>query len=123
MGVEGYFNMMAELLGGVAPPPEADATILAEMAKLGIVPGRKFEMFSLDPAVQTAIKDVPQVALEKIEANKPLIGVVVDGWILTKGLGDYGTDYLKRAVVAAFGWGGQPSTGRRLSKHGSRQQW
>jgi len=105
MGTEGYFNMLAELLGGVAPPPEADAAILAEMVKLGIVPGRKFEMASLDPAMQTAIKDVPQAALEKIEANKPSIGVVVNGWIITKGLGDYGTDYLKRAVVAAFGWG------------------
>ena len=27
-----------------------------------------------------------------------------DGWVITKGLGVYGTDYMKRAVVAAFGW-------------------
>ena len=27
-----------------------------------------------------------------------------DGWIITKGLGEYGTNYMKRAVVAAFGW-------------------
>ena len=26
------------------------------------------------------------------------------GWTYTKGLGVYGTDYMKRAVVAAFGW-------------------
>jgi len=39
------------------------------------------------------------------------LGVVVDGWVITKGLGDYGTDYLKRAVVAAFGWGANLSTG------------
>ena len=32
------------------------------------------------------------------------MGAVVDGWVITKGLGTYGTDYLKRAVVAAFGW-------------------
>lgn len=105
MGVEAYFNMMADLMGDVAPPSEADAPILAEIAKIGIVPGQKFEMSDLDPAVKAAIKDVPQVALKKIEANKPSVGVVVDGWIITKGLGDYGTDYLKRAVVAAFGWG------------------
>ena len=28
----------------------------------------------------------------------------MDGWLVTKGLGVYGTDYMKRAVVAAFGW-------------------
>ncbi|MCB9924276.1 MAG: DUF1254 domain-containing protein [Planctomycetaceae bacterium] len=105
MGTEGYFNMMADLLGSDAPPAEADAPILARMAKIGIVPDQQFELSSLDPAVQAAMKDVPEVALKKIEANKPSLGVLVDGWVITKGLGDYGTDYMKRAVVAAFGWG------------------
>jgi hypothetical protein len=29
---------------------------------------------------------------------------MVNGWIITKGLGVYDTNYMKRAVVAAFGW-------------------
>ena len=29
---------------------------------------------------------------------------MVNGWVVTEGLGTYGTNYLKRAVVAAFGW-------------------
>jgi hypothetical protein len=32
------------------------------------------------------------------------VGEIVNGWIVTKGLGVYGTNYMKRAVVAAFGW-------------------
>ena len=32
------------------------------------------------------------------------MGVIVNGWVVTKGLGTYGTDYMKRAVVAAYGW-------------------
>ncbi|MCI0333433.1 MAG: DUF1254 domain-containing protein [Planctomycetes bacterium] len=103
-GVDGYFDLMAKLLGGAAPPAKKDAPIIAEMAKIGIVPGKPFEFDKLDPSVQAALKNVPAEALKKIEADKESLGKVVDGWLITKGLGGYGTDYLKRAVVAAFGW-------------------
>jgi hypothetical protein len=104
MGTAGYFDRMAKLMGGPAPAAAADAPMLARMAKIGIVPGQPFDMGKLDPAVQTALKDVPQSALSKIEASKASLGAMVDGWVVTKGLGTYGTDYVKRAVVAAFGW-------------------
>jgi hypothetical protein len=105
MGTEGYFNLMAKLIGSSAPPVAGDAPMLARMAKIGIVPGQPFEMSKLDPAVQAALKDTPQTALRKIEANKDVLGAMVNGWVITKGLGTYGPDdYLKRAVVAAFGW-------------------
>jgi hypothetical protein len=104
MGTEGYFNLMARLMGGDAPPAAEDAPMIARMAKLGIVPGAPFEMSKLNPAVQAALKDIPQTALKKIEANRSSMGKIVDGWVVTTGLGHYGTDYMKRAVVAAFGW-------------------
>ncbi|MEX2093539.1 MAG: DUF1254 domain-containing protein [Pirellulales bacterium] len=104
LGTEGYFNLLAKLMGQAAPPAKEDAPLLARMAQLGIVPGQTFEMSKLDPAVQAAIQDVPEAALKKIGANEDSLGAVVNGWIVTKGLGVYGTDYLKRAVVAAFGW-------------------
>jgi hypothetical protein len=104
MGTEGYFNLMAKLMATAAPPAAGDAPILARMAKIGIEPGRPFELSRLDPAVQAALKDVPQTALKKIEANKDILGRIENGWVITKGLGTYGTDYMKRAVVAAFGW-------------------
>jgi hypothetical protein len=104
LGTAGYFDLMAKLMGGDAPPAKEDAPVLARMARIGIVPGRPFEMDKLDSAVQAALQDVPQTALKKIEASKQSMGEMVDGWIVTKGLGDYGTDYMKRALVAAFGW-------------------
>ncbi|MBV8187902.1 MAG: DUF1254 domain-containing protein [Alphaproteobacteria bacterium] len=104
MGTAGYFDRMAKLMGGPAPAAAADAPLVARMAKIGITPGQPFDMSKLDPAVLAALKDVPQSALSKIEASKASLGAVVDGWVVTKGLGTYGTDYLKRAVVAAFGW-------------------
>jgi hypothetical protein len=104
MGTQGYFNLMARLLDGAAPPATEDAPMLARMAKIGIIPGKPFEMSKLDPAVQAALKDVPQSALKKIEGNKDSLGEIVNGWVVAKGLGTYGTNYLKRATVAAFGW-------------------
>ena len=104
MGIEGYFNRMAELMGGAAPPAKEDAAILARMAKIGIVPGQPFKLSSLDVSIQEALENLPTEALNKIEANKDALGEIKNGWIITEGLGEYGTNYLKRATVAAFGW-------------------
>jgi len=104
MGTEGYFNLMANLMGSAAPAATEDAPMLTRMAKIGIVPGKPFEMNKLDPTVQSALQNIPQTALNNIEANKSSMGTIVNGWVVSKGLGTYGADYMKRAVVAAFGW-------------------
>ena len=44
MGTDGYFNLMAKLMGDAAPPAAEDAPMLAKMAKIGIVPGKPFDM-------------------------------------------------------------------------------
>jgi len=104
MGTEGYFNWMTKVMCKDAPPAAEDAPMLAKMAALGIEPCRPFEISKLDPAVQAALEDLPEIALKKISDNQASLGEKVAGWQVTKGLGEYGTDYMKRAVVAAFGW-------------------
>jgi hypothetical protein len=104
MDTSTYFNMLAKLMGGAAPPAPEDAPILARMAKIGIVPGQPFDMSKLDSAVQTALKDVNSAAMKGIADNKASLGAIVNGWVITKDLGVYGTNYMKRAVVAAYGW-------------------
>ena len=104
MGTEGYFNKLADLMCKDAPPAAADAPMLARMAKLGIEPCKPFKLANLDPALQAKLADLPQVALKEIGANQSTLGREVKGWTFTSGLGVYGTDYMKRAVVAAFGW-------------------
>jgi hypothetical protein len=99
-----YFNMMTRLMGAAAPPAKEDAPLLARMATIGIEPGKPFDPAKLSPEVQAALKDLPKTALQKIEANKEKMGSIVNGWVISKGLGVYGTDYMKRAVVAAYGW-------------------
>jgi hypothetical protein len=64
MDLATYFNMMANLMGDVAPPAAQDAPMVAKMAKIGLVPGKSFDLAKLDPAVQAALKDVVIVASE-----------------------------------------------------------
>jgi hypothetical protein len=105
MGVSEYFNRMAKLMGGDAPPAAEDAPIVAKMAKIGIVPGQPFDITKLDPAVQEAIKDMPKRTLAKIVAQAAGESKLINGWkvggLMT---GYYGTNYFARALVAAVGW-------------------
>ena len=105
MSTEAYFNWLSKRMCDAAPAYAADAPALAKFAKIGFEPCKPFEMAKLDPALQAALKDLPKTALAKINDNREAsMGRLVDGWSITKGLGVYGTDYMKRAVVAAFGW-------------------
>ncbi len=105
MDISSYFNMLAKLMGDVAPPDPIDANQVQEMAKIGIVPGKQFEISKLSPEVQKALSNVNQIAMEKInnEMNKNG-GFVQNGWLIPGATGTYGTNYLARATVAAFGW-------------------
>lgn len=101
MGTAGYFNLLSKLMCKDAPPPEADKPMLEKMAKIGMAPCKPFDPSKLDARVQ---EDLPKKALANIEAHNNDIGKTVNGWVISKGLGRYGTDYMKRAVIAAFGW-------------------
>ena len=102
LGTAGYFNMMTKLMCKDSPPAPADAPLLERMKTIGIEACKPFDATKLDAATQAAL---PKLALEKIGENKDKsMGTMVNGWVVTKGLGVYGTDYMKRAVVAAFGW-------------------
>jgi hypothetical protein len=103
MSTSTYFNMMAKLMGSSAPPAADDGPMLGKMAKIGLVPGKPFEMDQLDPAVQAALKDVPRMASAKIFSQKDTSGAKQNGWLIPAAAGAYKT-YLERALVAAFGW-------------------
>lgn len=104
MSAAEYFNRMTRLMGDAAPPAPQDGPMVERMARIGIIPGQPFEAAKLTPSVQEALKDLPRRALAQIAAHRVDMGAHVNGWVKTTGLGQYGTDYMKRAVVAAFGW-------------------
>ncbi len=104
MSAEEYFTRMLRLMATSAPPAPGDAPFLARIARIGMVPGQPFDASKLSPAARGSLKDLPQHALAAIGSHREGMGTIVNGWVVSKGLGHYGTDYMKRAVVAAFGW-------------------
>jgi len=104
MDTSTYFNMMAKLMCKAAPPAQEDGPMLARMATIGLEPCKTFDITKLDAATQAALKDTGKAGLARIEGNQKNAGRMENGWSITVGLGVYGTDYLKRATVAAFGW-------------------
>lgn len=99
-----YFTMMADLMKN-NPPAPADAPMLAQMGRLGISPGKKFDPSKLDPAVQKALQTVPQESFKTIMGHFKSAGRQENGWIFTTHTGQYGVDYLQRALITAIGLG------------------
>ena len=104
LSTEAFFNLLAELMVD-NPPAKSDDPILAEMAKLGIVPGETFSLEKFDEDVQKALQDVPTVGVEKIMGHFKEGGKIENGWLFMTETGVYGTDYLQRAFVTAIGLG------------------
>jgi hypothetical protein len=98
-----YFTLLAQLMK-TNPPAAADAPELAKLAKIGIVPGKDFDASKLNADFA---KRIPQVGVDRIAAQIKLNKAMTDinGWVYTTKTGLYGTDYLMRAFITAFGLG------------------
>jgi hypothetical protein len=104
MDAGAYFKLLAALMKD-NPPAAADASMVAKMAKIGLVPGQEFDIAKLDPTMQKGLAQAPKVAVEKIMAHFKTAGTLVNGWIFTTKTGLYGADYLQRALITAIGLG------------------
>ena len=104
MDTQTYFSKLAKSMA-INPPAREDAPTLAEMAKIGLVPGKPFDLGKLGPNVQKALADVGKIAFAQIGDEFEKGGKTANDWRLTFGTGAYGTNYLWRAAVSAFGWG------------------
>lgn len=102
LDAEQYFGWMADLMKN-NPPAAEDAPIVGRMAKIGIVPGKEFDLGKLDPEVAKAVEAAPKAAWAKIDAYTAKSGEVQDGWLVNLKVGHYGTDYMARAWLSAFG--------------------
>ena len=85
-------------------PAAADAPQLAKFVRIGIVPGRDFDASKLKADF---LKRVPEVSFDRIAIQLKINKEMKDenGWGYTTKTGIYGTDYLMRALLTAFGLG------------------
>jgi hypothetical protein len=104
LGVQAYFDLLAKLMKD-NPPTMKDAPMVAKMARIGIVPGKDFDLTKLDPATAQALQDVPKVGLEKIMSHFKEAGKDINGWQFMTNVGLYEQHYLQRALVTNFGLG------------------
>jgi hypothetical protein len=104
MDAGAYFQLLAKLMKN-NPPAKEDAAILEKLAKLGIEPGKAFDIAKASPAVAKGLQNVPKAGFEKIMAHFKQAGRFENGWTFSTKTGLYGTDYLQRAFITAIGLG------------------
>jgi hypothetical protein len=102
LGVNEYFSYLGRLMK-TNPPVAEDAPIVAQMAKIGLVPGQDLDGSELGTFDKEAIKSIPKAAQLKIMEYFKQAGKPVNGWMFTTKTGTYGTDYIQRALVTAIG--------------------
>jgi len=100
-----YFAYSAELLK-VNPPHATDWSTIARLARIGIEPGKPFDMSKLPADVQAALERATADGLKLMNAKLPTLARIANGWQMnTDTMGVYGNYYLKRAIVAMVGLG------------------
>jgi hypothetical protein len=105
MPADKYFAYAAEILK-LQPPHSTDQPILARMKRIGIEPGKSFDLDKADPVVKRALEGAPKAAQKLMEWKIPTLARVANGWSMnTDTMGVYGNYYLKRAIVAQLGLG------------------
>lgn len=109
MSADEYFNLLAKLMVD-NPAAEADQPMLEKMAKIGIVPGQTFDSSKFDALAKKALDETPKLANDQIMAwmkEGVLAGdmKMENGWGFTTKTGQYGTNYIQRALITAIGLG------------------
>jgi hypothetical protein len=100
------FELLAHLMGRAAPPAAADEPLLARIAAIGIEPGKPFRLDALEPAVQAVLADTGARMQRRLTALRPQLFAQAGSWQAPPAGGDFGTDYARRAAVAALQWPG-----------------
>ncbi|MGW1228135.1 DUF1254 domain-containing protein [Streptomyces sp. NPDC001515] len=103
LGGRAYATLLNRMMAD-NPPAPADAPALERFAVLGIAPGASpdapapAQLAALDAGARQGPETLRTLFARAEAAN-------TGGWTIHRGLGDYGTDYTKRALITRFGYG------------------
>jgi hypothetical protein len=103
MDAGAYFGRLARLMKD-NPPAPVDGPMVEKLKKIGIEPGKDFDISKIDPGTARGLKRA-MGAFGKLQegVKKPK---TENGWIvMPKNMGNYGTDYETRAGIALVGLG------------------
>ena len=100
-----YFAYAAELMK-LHSPHVTDQPIIAQMKRLGIEPGKSFDINNVDTVIRDALEAAPAEGQKLMAWKQPTLARVANGWSMnTDTMGVYGNNYLKRAIIAQVGLG------------------
>ena len=83
-----------------------ETEMLADLATIGIGPGKDFHWSKLDKATQTALTQGFKYGFKKVRETLSSSLLSMNGWMVMEQKGGYETDYLSRAAMADAGWAG-----------------
>ncbi len=105
MPADRFFAYAADLIK-TNPPHVTDQPMMAQLRKIGLEPGKSYDLDKADPQVRAGLANVPEDARALMAWKLPTLARVVNGWSMnTDTMGVYGNYYLKRAIVSELGLG------------------
>ncbi len=105
MSAKEYFELFAKLLKN-NPPHELDWNMVEQLKNIGIVPGEEFDFSKLNPETRKALEKAVNNAQTMIDHKAKRSGEFINGWNISREvMGNYGTSYLQRAMIALIGLG------------------
>jgi hypothetical protein len=93
-------------LGDFAPPVPEEAAIRAKLARIGVGPGKTFDLKDLSPVHKIEVELGMKAGEEKVVKAADNIGKAINGWKVGSALGDrahFHGDWLLRAAGAKAG--------------------
>ncbi|MFI8997780.1 DUF1254 domain-containing protein [Streptomyces sp. NPDC053542] len=99
-----FFSRLASAMAD-NPPSRADAPMVATLKRLGISPGKPFDINAEGTVNAQALRQAVTTGQQRIQKAVSGLGKDVNGWRVATDLGRYGTDYLRRAATAWQGLG------------------
>jgi hypothetical protein len=104
----GFYSALAKVLAFV-PPRGHEGMLLGLLRDIGIDPVRGFDHAALTEEVSAGLADAVPHARGILGRKLYTTGQMVDGWMWVTDIGNYGSDYIVRALVSQHGiWANVP---------------